>query len=65
MQIKQFIAALLPRRQHPRIPVLPVQLDNIRGLLKRVAAAEAHRSRSDHKTITVSDLVRGSGRRID
>ena len=57
MQIRQFIAALLPSRRHPRIPVLPVQLDNIQGLLKRVAAAEGRRTGSDNRTITVSDFV--------
>jgi hypothetical protein len=36
MQIKQFVAAILPQK-HPHISVLPVQMDVIRPFLRRVA----------------------------
>jgi hypothetical protein len=41
----KFVTALLPKQQHPQIPVVPVQMDIIQPLLKRVAAAERRRAR--------------------
>ncbi len=35
MQIRKFLAALLPKARYPRIPVLPVQIEDIQTLLKR------------------------------
>jgi len=35
MQISKLLAALLPQARYPRIPVLPVQIEDIQTLLKR------------------------------
>ena len=41
MQISRFLEMLTGKSRSTRIPVLPVQIDAIRPLLERVAAAEA------------------------
>jgi hypothetical protein len=51
VELTKFVAALLPRQQRARIRVLPVQLNNIRSLLKRVAT-EAPRTKRDSKQQT-------------
>jgi hypothetical protein len=52
LQIMKLVAALLPRQQYPQIPVIPVQMDIIQPLLKRVAAAERRRTGPRHKLRT-------------
>ena len=59
MQINRFLEALAGKPQ-PRIPVLPVQMDVIRPLLQRVAAAEAAertRARQRRKSHPLRDFL--------
>ena len=44
LYVPTFIVALFHKQRHPRILVLPVQIDSIRSLLKRTAAADAYRA---------------------
>ena len=44
----KFVTALLPKQQYPQIRVVPVQMDIIQPLLRRVAAAERRRTGPRH-----------------
>jgi hypothetical protein len=47
LQLMKFVAALVLSKQ--RFPVVPVQMDVIRPMLKRVAAAERSGARPQYK----------------
>jgi hypothetical protein len=47
LQLMKFVAALVHRRQ--RFAIVPVQMDLIRPMLKRVAAAERSGARPQYK----------------
>jgi hypothetical protein len=47
LQLMKFVAALVQSKQ--RFPVVPVQMDVIRPMLKRVAAAERSGARPQYK----------------
>jgi hypothetical protein len=44
LQFRKLVAVLLPKQQYPHFPVVPVQMDIIRPMLKRIAAAERRRA---------------------
>ena len=52
VELTKFVAALLPRQQRARIRVLPVQLSNIRSLLKRAATEPPRAKRDSEQTGT-------------
>jgi hypothetical protein len=47
LQLMKFVAALVRRKQ--RFPIVPVQMDVIRPMLKRVAAIERSGARPQYK----------------